>query len=271
MSDPSKLIEHVQDARAIEFWFFGERKFEIWQPFGDSFPITKFMLAELLVAGLMVIVFAALARRIKNGESPRGRFVNMFESVLVFIRDEVARPSIGEHHADRFLPFLWTVFFFILFGNLLGMLPWLGTPNGALGTTIAYAAITFAVVVGAGMKTYGPIGFWIGQVPSVELPWYMAIVLKPMLFAIEVFGLCVKHCILAIRLFANMFAGHLVLAVLLGFIIQTAGTLIWYGVMPASLLGSLGLSLLELLVCFIQAYVFTFLAAIFIGMAVHQH
>ena len=110
-----------------------------------------------------------------------------------------------------------------------------------------------------------------GQVPQMDVPFVMGIFLKPMLFVIEVAGMIVKHVILAMRLFANMFAGHLVLAVILGFIVELAGTWIWYGVAPVSVLGSVALNLLELLVCFIQAYVFTFLAAIFIGMAVHQH
>jgi F-type H+-transporting ATPase subunit a len=133
------------------------------------------------------------------------------------------------------------------------------------------AAVTLLVVIGAGMKTFGVVGFWKGQVPHMDVPFVMAIFLKPMLFIIEVVGLLVKHVILAMRLFANMFAGHLVLVVIMGFIVQLAGTWIWYGVAPASVLGSVALNLLELLVCFIQAYVFTFLAAIFIGMAVHQH
>jgi F-type H+-transporting ATPase subunit a len=272
MADSSALLHHVQDAERIDFWFFGDRSWDIWQPFESlGFHITKFMLAELAIAVLMVVIFGTLARRLKNGEAPRGRMANLFESILLFIRDEVARPSIGEHHADRFLPFLWTIFFFILFGNLLGLLPWVGTPNSALGTTVTYAVITFLVVIVSGMIALGPLGFWFAQVPSMEIPFLMKVVLYPPLFCIEVLGLCIKHGVLAIRLFANMFAGHLVLAVILGFIVQTAGTLAWYGVMPISLLGSVAISLLELLVCFIQAYVFTLLAAVFIGMAVHRH
>ena len=136
---------------------------------------------------------------------------------------------------------MWTLFFFVLFGNLLGMLPWIGSPNGSLSCTSALAAVTFFVVIGAGMKTFGPVGFWIGQVPQMDIPLVMGIFLKPMIFVIEVFGLLIKHVILAMRLFANMFAGHLVLAVILGFIVQLAGTWIWYGVMPASVFGSVAL------------------------------
>jgi F-type H+-transporting ATPase subunit a len=269
MADANEIISHVQDAHA--FHIIRGWEIPIPQPFGNAFPITKFMVVQLLAAVLMAVIFVPLARRLGNGDSPRGRLANFFEAMLVFIRDEVARPSIGDHHANRFLPFLWTLFFFILFGNLLGMLPWLGSPNGSLSSTSAFAAITFLVVIVAGMKTFGIVGFWKGQVPQMDVPLVMGIFLKPMLFVIEVAGLIVKHVILAMRLFANMFAGHLVLVVIMGFIVDLAGTWIWYGVAPVSVLGSVALNLLELLVCFIQAYVFTFLAAIFIGMAVHQH
>jgi F-type H+-transporting ATPase subunit a len=108
-------------------------------------------------------------------------------------------------------------------------------------------------------------------VPEIDIPFGLKLFLYPMIFVIEMFGMLVKHSVLAIRLFANIFAGHLVLALILGFIAQVAGMWVWYGVAPASVFGSVALSLLEVLVCLIQAYVFTFLAAIFIGMAVHQH
>jgi F-type H+-transporting ATPase subunit a len=196
---------------------------------------------------------------------------NLLETFVVFIRDDVARKSIGHHDGDRFVPFLATLFFFVLACNLLGMVPWTGTATGAMGTTLALALITFCVVVGSGMKKLGPVGFWAAQVPPMDLPLPIAVILKPFIFAIEVFGLAVKHFVLSVRLLANMFAGHLVLAVLIGFIAQTSGMAIWYGVVPASVLGSVALSLLELLVAFIQAYIFAFLASLFIGMAVHPH
>ncbi len=279
-SDPSELIGHVQDSTSIHFPFgmhwdlpvLVDRHVDL---FGHSFHVklamTKFMLVELLVALLMIVVFVTLARKVAGGRPPRGKLWNMFEMMLLFLRDEVARPAIGRRDADRFLPFIWTIFFFILIVNLFGLLPWFGSATGALGTTGALAAITFLTVIGCGMRKYGVVGFWRGQVPHMDIPSYMAIFLKPMIFAIEVLGLCVKHFILAMRLFANMFAGHLVLAVILGFIAATAQTWLWYGVAPSSVLGAVALDLLELMVAFLQAYVFTFLAALFIGMAVHQH
>jgi F-type H+-transporting ATPase subunit a len=189
----------------------------------------------------------------------------------VYIRDEVAHPAIGHHEADRFLPFLWTMFFFVLSCNLFGLLPWAGSPTAALGTTGALAIIAFCVTLGAGMIRLGPIGFWRAQVPHLEMPFILAIFMIPMIFAIEVFGIFIKHGVLAIRLLANMLAGHLVLAVIVSFIAATAGNLLFWGVTPVSVVGAATLSLLELLVAFIQAYVFTFLSALFIGMAVHPH
>ncbi len=177
----------------------------------------------------------------------------------------------GWHIADRFLPFLWQVFFFILFLNLLGMIPSAGSPTAALSVTGALAVVAYVTMLVAGIARYGPVGYWLGQVPPMEIPLAMAIFMKPMIFAIEALGMLLKHAILAVRLFANMFAGHLVLVVIIGFIAETARSWLWYGVMPASVFGATALGFLELMVAFLQAYVFTFLTALFIGMSVHQH
>lgn len=237
--------------------------------------ITKFMVLEAMVAVLMILVFVPLARRIRTGEPVRGRFGNFFEMMLMFLRDQVARPVIGRQDADRFLPYIWTVFFFILFCNLLGLVPWAGSPTGSWACTVVLALVSLAVVFGTGMIRHGPVGYFRSLMPHMELPLAMAIVIKPvmgpMIVVIEVAGVLIKHFVLSVRLLANMFAGHLVLAVILGFLAATAGTSTWYGVLPASMLGSVALSLLELFVAFLQAYIFTFLSALFIGMALHPH
>ena len=231
---------------------------------------TKFMALEVVGAVLIGLLFIRLASRMRKSDRPKGRVWNMLESMLLFIRDDVARPAIG-HHADHFLPFLWTVFFFVLACNLLGMIPCLGSPTGALATTGALAFLVFLQVVVAGSKELGAIGFWKAQVPHMDLPLPLAIFLKPMVFAIELLGMFIKHFVLAVRLLANMMAGHLVLAVLLAFISAAWGSGVVYGVAPATVLGATALSLLELFVAFLQAYIFTFLSALFIGMAVHPH
>jgi F-type H+-transporting ATPase subunit a len=228
------------------------------------------MFLEVVAAVIVAVVFIWIAQRMSRGIQPRGRVWNLLEVMLVFLRDQVARPAIGRHDADRFLPFLWTMFFFVLACNLLGMVPWAGSPTGAFACTLALALTTFVVVIGAGMAKLGPVGFWVGQVPHMDLPGPLAVILKPAIFVLELIGLCIRHFVLSVRLLANMFAGHLVLAVIIGFIGAVSGAL-WWGVMPVSILGAVALSLLELFVAFLQAYIFTFLSALFIGMAVHPH
>jgi len=271
MSDPAELIGHVKDSDAFHLPFGWE--IHVPQPFeAIGLHLTKFMVVELVVALVMLAIFIPLGRKVASGHPPRGRFWNLLEVIIVFVRDQVARPAIGSHDADRFLPFLWTQFFFILFLNLCGLLPWIGSPTGALGVTGALALVALMVMLGAGIARFGPLGFWLGQVPHMDVPWVLAIFVKPMIFCIEVLGIVVKHLILAVRLFANMFAGHLVLAVIMGFIAATAHSLLlWIGVTTVSIAGATALNLLELMVACLQAYVFTFLSALFIGMAVHQH
>jgi F-type H+-transporting ATPase subunit a len=294
--DPAHLFDHVQDAPYFEvprdFTADGTGKIMLPQPLQLAEPLyeahtgvdvidtnlepidlklTKFMVLEVIVAVICILLFARLAGRMRGGGSPRGRMWNLLESMLLFIRDEVARPAIGRHDADRFLPLLWTMFFFVLGCNLLGMLPWLGSATGALAATGAMALVTFGVVIGSGMAKLGAVGFWKAQVPHMDLPGVLAVFLIPMIFAIEVLGLLIKHFVLAVRLLANMMAGHVVLAVIIAFIAVTYGQVAWYGVVPASLLGAVALSLLELFVAFLQAYIFVFLSALFIGAAVHPH
>lgn len=256
-------------------------KILIPQPFGElknlydkesGFCISKFMILQIVAALVVLAIFVRLARKMKSqGAAPKGRFRNAFEAMVLFIRDEVARPAIG-HGADKFLPVLMTLFFFILGCNLLGLVPWMGTPTGAFGAALALAAITFLTGLVAGTKKFGVVGFWTNMVPSMELPAAL-FPLKIAIFAIEVLGTGIKHGILAVRLLANMAAGHLVLLGILGMITAAAkgSTGSWATVSTISVLGSIIFSVLELGVAFLQAYVFTFLSALFIGAATHHH
>ena len=262
-------FEHVMDAST--WHFFESLGIELHLPF----RLTKFMVLELIAAGLMAAIFIPLARRAENGEPVRGRFWNAFESLLTFIRDQVAKPSIGEHDADRFVPFLWTMFIFILFCNLLGLLPYMGSPTASISVTGALALCSFLVIHGSAIAEMGVLHYLKSYVPHLEgLPFGMGYLLIPMIVFIEAFGNVIKAVILAVRLFANMFAGHTVLAVILLFIVMAKHTA-WYLFWPVtftSVLGVAALSLLELLVGFIQAYVFAFLTAIFLGLTLHpQH
>ncbi len=286
--DPSHLFHHVQDGTYFEVPRFLGEKWHIPQfsplqflsqlKWGDKSifegQITKFMVLELAAAILVILGFVWLARKIQSGATPRGRIWNLLEVFVLFVRDEIARPNIGKKDSDKFLPFLLTIFFFVLTLNLFGMIPFLGSATGAIAVTAVLALLVFGVVIGSGMKKMGVLGFVQAQVPHMDLPPAMAIILKPALLGLELFGLFIKHFVLCVRLFANMFAGHLVLAVFLGLIGAAGamtGSYVFYGVAPAVVLASIALSLLELLVAFLQAYVFTYLAALFIGSAQHAH
>ncbi len=261
-------FEHVMDTQ--EWHFFESLGLTIHLP---GF-LTKFMILELIAAGLIVAIYVPLARRVQSGEPVRGRFWNAFESLLTFVREQVAKPTIGEHDADRFVPFLWTMFLFVLFCNLLGLFPYMGSPTASITVTAVLALCSALVIHGAPVAKMGFGRYLKSYIPHMELPFGLGYFLVPMIFGIEIFGHGIKAVILAVRLFANMFAGHTVLAVILLFIVMARNTA-WYLFWPVtgvSVLGVAALSLLELLVGFIQAYVFVFLTAIFLGSTLHpQH
>jgi F-type H+-transporting ATPase subunit a len=239
----------------------------------SGFAISRFMIIEVAIALILWVVFAWLGRQVERGERPRGRLWNLLEVFVVYIRDQVARPAIGSHDGDRFVPLLLTIFFFILGCNLAGMLPWVGAPTGSWGVTFGMACVTFGTVVVCGMQRFGFVGFFLNQIPHMDLPLPIAIVLKPMILAIELLGLLIKHAVLSIRLLANMVAGHIVLLaiMMMAFSAEGAASDYWGVVAPISVIGSTLISCLELLVAFLQAYIFTFLSALFIGAAIHHH
>jgi F-type H+-transporting ATPase subunit a len=260
-------------------------KILIPQPFGklknlytpeSGFCISRFMVLELVAATVLLVTFTRLAKKMQSGLIPRGRSWNLFESMLVFIRNEVARPAIGEHDGDKFVPLLWTLFFFILTCNLLGMVPWAGAATGSFAVTLSLAAVTFLTGIVCGMAKLGPVGYFMNFAPHIDVPWWGKLLLLPIIlgiFVIEIGGTCIKHGVLGIRLLANMVAGHVVLLAILGIGVEAASstTLKWSIAALISLFGSMAISCLELFVAFLQAYVFTFLSALFIGMATHHH
>ena len=241
-------------------------------PTGDAsvvidLSMTRHLLFVFFAIGLLSLLLLPLGARYKRGvgrtSAPRGLLQNTVETIVIYIRDEIARPNLGTK-TDRFLPYLLTVFFFILTCNLLGLLPFGATATANLTTTAVLAVFTFAITQFAGTKDY-----WLHILWPPGIPWFV----KPILVPIEILGLFTKPFALAVRLFANMTAGHLVLLNLVGLIFIVAGmseTAGWATSVPA-----LGLTLfvygLELLVAFIQAYVFTILSALFIGMATAEH
>jgi F-type H+-transporting ATPase subunit a len=237
--------------------------------------LSKFMLLELVAAALVIVIYVPIARRMKSGELPRGGWLNAFEVLLTFIRDEVAEPSIG-HGSDKYVPFLWTMFLFILFNNLLGMIPFCGSPTGNIYVTLGLALCVFFAIHGSGAAEMGPWQYAKAMWPHFHMG-IAGFFLELFVFLIEWMGVIVRNFVLAVRLFANMFAGHVVLATILIFI-YVAGQLTlrdqmgpaMYGTITVlSIFGQIALSLLEIFVAFLQAYIFTFLTALFLGMAIH--
>jgi F-type H+-transporting ATPase subunit a len=240
---------------------------------GYSIPNTLIML--LLAAVVMLLTFPLVAR--SQDRVPRGAR-NFFESILQFLREQVARPALHEA-TDRFMPFLWTTFFLILIANLIGALPLnplvslitgkeshlFGTATGDFSITIGLALCAFLMIHVGGIREQGFVHYAKNFAPNV--PWPMLIILVPL----EIIGAFVKPFALCIRLFANMIAGHIVLAILLGFssVLATGFTGMGAAITLGSVLGAVFISLLELFVAFLQAYIFTFLTTLFIGLAVH--
>lgn len=266
MAEQHSPLSHVLDHPSLEIPFFGEYHL----PVVAGIQVTRFMVMETVAALLMIAIFVPLARHAARQQVTRGRLLNIFEAILMFVRDNIARPAIGGHAADAYVPFLWTLFFFILFCNLLGMVPGGASATGNINVTGALAFLTLITVIVAGMRAMGPLHYWVSIVPHLDVPIVLKPLLWPLMWVIELAGLLIRHVVLSVRLFANMMAGHIVLAVILGFITQASGIFV-YLVTPTSVLGATAIGLLELFVAFLQSYIFTFLAALFIGSASHPH
>ncbi len=223
--------------------------------------ITKSVFGFLLVSLLMFFAFGRLAKQYKKQAVPTG-FGRVLEPLILYVRDEIARPNIGEKHYRRFTGFLMTVFFFIWTSNLLGLTPLGFNITGQLAVTFTLALFTYLITQFSGTKDYWKHIFWM---PGVPVP--MKIILAP----IELLGTLTKPFSLMIRLFANISAGHIVVMSLISIAIIMKSTLGAAGATLLSLALSFFLTLIELLVAFLQAYIFTMLSALFIGMAVEEH
>ena len=292
-------FHHVRDFPYFEVPQFLGEKIHLPSIFG--LQLTKFMVLQLIAVVIVFWIGTGLAKRVRGGQPVSGRWWNFWEMLAVYLRDNVVRPTIGEGHhghndhgqddhghghhghahaavaeyahpADKYLPFIWSCFFYVLICNLLGAIPWLGSPTGEINVTGMLAVVAFAATVYYGSEQLGFGGFWKALCPHMDVPGAMKPLLIPMIWCIELLGLFIKHGVLAVRLFANIMAGHTVVAVFLGFIAMFgAGEFLFYVVTPASILAQVGVGLLELFVAFLQAYIFAFLATLFIGTAVHPH
>jgi F-type H+-transporting ATPase subunit a len=233
---------------------------------------TKYMILELIAAGIILAIYIPLANRARTGEVPRGWFHNLFEALLTFIRDDVAKPNLGEHEADKYVPFLWTLFLFILVCNLLGLVPYAGSPTANIYATGGLALCAFFGIHGSAIAKMG-VGHYLKSMwPHLDIPIpLVGLVINVAVCGIEIFGNLIKNSVLAIRLFANMLGGHSALAMVMLFIIITARSALglWLAITFSSVVGAFFLNLLEILVAALQAYIFVFLTALFMGMAVH--
>lgn len=220
--------------------------------------ITKNVFAMFLTVILMLAFFLPMAKSYKNNsQAPKG-LNNLLETFVIFIRDDIARPNIGEKKYMKFMPFLLTVFFFIWITNLMGLVPGGANVTGNISITVALGCVTLFLILVNANKDYWKHVFWMPGVPTF---------VKPILAVVELLGVFIKPIALMIRLFANITAGHIIILSLLGliFILKNAG------IAGVSVPFALFISVLELLVAFLQAFIFTMLSALFIGMAVEEH
>lgn len=263
-------FEHVVDSEHIEL------------PFGVviHLPISKFAIF-LIVAGVLVaIAMIWLGRRMKSGEPPKGKVWNLFETLVFFVRDKIARPALAEG-ADPYVPFLTTLFLFIFICNLFGMFPFLPSPTAHIYVTGALAMVVFFVVHISGIKENGVGPYLKTFVPHIEVESpFIKYPLMAGMAVLEYLTAFIRAIILAVRLFANMLAGHTVLFMILFFIKLVADPAyqidfakgkewLYWPVSLFSVVMVTALSLLELFIAGLQAFVFTFLSAIFIGLAKH--
>ncbi len=247
-------IEVIQ-AKAVKFFpdFLG----------GFDMRVTKWVLMMWFALFLCAIIFIPLAGKIKK--APLGstsRWVNLWESLIGFVHDEIVAPNFDKKYVKKAMPYFSSLFFFLLFSNYLGLFPTLATPTGNLAVTLGLALFTIMGMVLVGFFKQGPLWIITGIVPG-GVPSFMILLLWP----IELIGLFIKPFALTVRLFANMTAGHIVIVVFLFLIVLFQSYAIGIGSVTMSLM----IYLLELLVAFIQAYIFASLSAMFIGSSMHAH
>lgn len=233
--------------------------------------VTKNVFAIFISSILLVWIFSSVAKRYKKSplKAPTG-FQNLIEPLILFIRDDIAKPSIGEHEYERFMPYLLSLFFFILLNNLLGLVPFIpfgANVTGNIGVTGILALFTLLMIM-----YHGNRHFWQEIFNAPGVPFWLKLPV-PLMPVIELFGLLTKPMVLMVRLFANITAGHIIAMGFFSliFIFGNMSPLIGLGVSPLTVVFTMFMTILEILVAFIQAYVFTMLSALYFGMAVAKH
>ncbi len=267
------IMPHITDSKTIEYpCYHGLGEWACEYTFathnvtiaGRTFDmgLTKhiffMLLAGLIVAVVLIFTARAHVRATRQLGRPKG-FAAGLEAVILYLRDEIYIPVLGGHGGERYVPFCLTLFFFILFCNLFGLIPYGSTPTGNVAVTATLAIVTFIVIEAAGIKALGKgylgtIFYWPHEGPA--LMKLMTIIMTP----VEIVGKFTKPFALTIRLFANMIAGHVIILALIGLIFMFG-----IKIFLAPVLMALFIMLLEILVAFIQAFIFSLLAAVFIG------
>ena len=268
------ITPHITDAHCLDvpnfprFWEAHEVALPRWKPVqigsvAVDFSPTKHVVMLLIAAILCCIVLIGAARSHVRHTNDIGRpkgFAAGIESMVLYIRSEVGIRNLG-HHGEGYAPFIMALFFFILFANLLGLIPFGSTATGNISVTAALALVTFVVVEIAGMRAQGmsylgTIFYW-----NKDLPLVIRILMFLIMTPIEIVGKIAKPFALTIRLFANMTAGHIVVLALIGLIFAFKS----YVLGTAPLLMAVAIMMLELFVAFLQAFIFSLLASVFIG------
>lgn len=256
------ILHHITDSNSIDLGFtWNGHPVEIPLPhfelFGIDLSITKHVVMMWLASAILILVFGLAFRR--RSLVPKG-LSNLLEMLILFVRDEIAIKNIGDKHGRRLTPYLLTLFFFILMCNLLGLIPFGATATGNVNVTAALAIFSFLMIQVEGMREHGFFTHWKNLVPH-GLPLFVI----PIMIVVEFLGMFVKPFALCVRLFANMTAGHVAILAFLGMIFIFKSALVAVAALPLAL----AITLLELFVAFLQAYIFTMLTSLFIGFSIH--
>jgi F-type H+-transporting ATPase subunit a len=263
------ITPHITDSHHLELPFAGEVELPRWAPVHigsraiDLSPtkhVVMLLLAAFLCGATMLTAAWSSTRETRTLGHARG-FAGAIEAIVLYVRNEVVMKNVGPH-GERFAPFVLTLFFFILFANLLGLIPYGSTATGNISVTATLAVITFVVIEGASMVKLGPGYIWTVLYWPHDMPIYMKLPMTLIMTPIEFISKLTKPFALAIRLFANMTAGHVVLLAMIS-LIFTFGS--WFVAAGPVVMG-VALSMLELFVAFLQAFIFALLASVFIGL-----
>ena len=268
------IMPHITDSKQIDFPCFKslrewscEAELPTWNvhiggktvDLGLSKHVIFLFIAAAASMILLIGVAASHRRHSHAAGRPKG-FAAGMEAIILYLRNEIYMPVLGGHGGEKFVPFCLTLFFFILWCNLFGLMPWGSTPTGNVAVTLTLALITFVVVEIAGMRALGKgyigtIIYW-----PADQPFIMKALMTPIMTPVEIVGKFTKPFALTVRLFANMISGHVIILALIGLIFMFG-----FKVFIAPLAMALFIMLLEILVAFIQAFIFSLLAAVFIG------